>query len=349
MPMATDVAQGFGSLAVGGEVHPDADVLAADAEASTRLEDSIRLHSISLRVLHNREASLSFLDQVAKRMFAEGIRVRDCGDLELAVRFLIRSRELNPLSGEVRENLAACQANQPAFHDLTRRCFIYPDAERGEHIYHEAILRAVEYVKYSGICGDLFEFGVLAGWTAHMFAETCLDLRYLCDFYLFDSFEGLPPIEGDTDQGAYEIQRGTWNENMDMRGAFEETIGMPIEENVLRGLSTVVSRERVHLIKGFFAETLKRPMAGKASIVHLDCDLYSSTAEVLRFLSEQDILQDGCLLMFDDWNCNRANPNYGQRRALAEFLKAHEGQYDVSPFFSYGFNCQAFILHDLSG
>ena len=83
----------------------------------------------------------------------------------------------------------------------------------------------------------------------------------------------------------------------------------------------------------------------KAALVHMDCDLYQSTVEVLDFLERSDALQDGCVVMFDDWNCNKASPWFGERRAFREFLERQD-RYTSSQFFTYGFNGAAFILHD---
>ena len=77
----------------------------------------------------------------------------------------------------------------------------------------------------------------------------------------------------------------------------------------------------------------------------MDCDLYQSAKEVLWRLHEMDVFQDGCVLMFDDWNCNKASPNYGERRAFEEFL-CGQSRYASTPFFTYGFNGAAHFLHD---
>ncbi|MGH8643560.1 MAG: TylF/MycF/NovP-related O-methyltransferase, partial [Gammaproteobacteria bacterium] len=81
------------------------------------------------------------------------------------------------------------------------------------------------------------------------------------------------------------------------------------------------------------------------ALVHIDCDLYQSTVEVLWSLYRMDVFQDGCVLMFDDWNCNKASLNYGERRAFREFIEGQE-RFAHSPFFTYGFNGAAFFLHD---
>jgi hypothetical protein len=49
--------------------------------------------------------------------------------------------------------------------------------------------------------------------------------------------------------------------------------------------------------------------------------------------------------MFDDWNCNRANPNMGERRALAEFFRENP-RWTGTPWFAYGWSARAYIFHD---
>ena len=52
----------------------------------------------------------------------------------------------------------------------------------------------------------------------------------------------------------------------------------------------------------------------KISIALIDCDLYSSTALVLKFI--RNMLMDKTILIFDDWNCFDGDSQKGQRRAF---------------------------------
>ena len=158
---------------------------------------------------------------------------------------------------------------------------------------------------------------------------------------------GLPRKKHEVDAASHDVTRGVWREEMDI-SVVEDQIGEPIHIHVHQALSTVISKQRIKIFRGFFSETLQRPLSCKAALVHLDCDLYSSTREVLDALDGYEVLQDGTVLMFDDWNCNRANPAFGQRRAFNEFLGARPERYSASHLMNYGFNCAAFILHDKS-
>lgn len=310
-------------------------------------EGAIRAYMSVYRDAYGNGAVKQALDRIAKDLFAEAIAVRDTGDVEGAVSLMVRSLELNPHSGEVRAEANRLRGLRGGGRDLTRECFIFPDAERATRIYTDAIQTVFDFVAYGGVVGDVLEFGVLAGWTARLFAEHMLKYQFFGDLYLFDSFAGLPRQKSAIDDQSYDVIRGIWSQEMELPSSLIDEIGMPIEKHIVAMLSEVIGRDRIHVRKGFFSESLRDRIAARAAIVHLDCDLYQSTAEVLEALDRHDSLQDGTVLMFDDWNCNRGNPAFGQRRALDEFLANCRGVYTVSHFFNYGFNCAAFILHDL--
>ena len=81
------------------------------------------------------------------------------------------------------------------------------------------------------------------------------------------------------------------------------------------------------------------------AILHIDADLYSSARFVLQFLADANLLRDGGVLLMDDFNCNAANPNMGERKALTDFL-ADNPKWTASPWFAYGWHGQAYFLHD---
>src|SRR5262249_29870449 len=118
------------------------------------------------------------------------------------------------------------------------------------------------------------------------------------------------------------------------------------EEEIRKVLATSRPAEKIHVVKGFYDRTLDTELPReKCSLVHVDCDIYTSVKYVLNKLAEKDLFQDGCVVMFDDYNCNRANPNMGERRALTEFL-AQNPRWTCSAWFAYGWHAQAFIFHD---
>lgn len=258
---------------------------------------------------------------------------------------LVRTIELDPTNAAARNELATLIKYRNR-RDLTKQCYVYHDPVRGEQVYRETFLRAWEFIGASGIVGDYLEFGVLAGFTARICCETLRDLLLLRRVYLFDSFDGLPEYSSSVDSNSYDIAgRNVWSDRMRFPDSFVAELGEPIDQHVKRGLREVVSPERIVVRRGFYSETLREPLGVKAAVVHIDCDLYQSTREVLTRLYETDVFQDGCVLLFDDFNCFKANPNFGERRAFREFLEEQD-RFEASPWFTYGFNGAAYFLHE---
>lgn len=55
---------------------------------------------------------------------------------------------------------------------------------------------------------------------------------------------------------------------------------------------------RVHLVKGWFADTLLKSEVGAIALLHLDCDLYESTKYCLENLYNS-VVQGGCIVIDD--------------------------------------------------
>jgi hypothetical protein len=75
-----------------------------------------------------------------------------------------------------------------------------------------------------------------------------------------------------------------------------------------------IVRERVHLVKGLFGETL-RTYDGSIALLHLDCDLYQSYLTTLQTLYGK--VARGGIIMFDEYADDRWP---GARRAIDEFF-----------------------------
>ncbi|CUI01659.1 class I SAM-dependent methyltransferase [Leisingera aquaemixtae] len=159
--------------------------------------------------------------------------------------------------------------------------------ERSDDILLYALSKA-------GRSGAHAEFGVYSGRTLNLMARA----RPGTIFDGFDSFTGLP-----------EEWRGWQPFDFDRQGE----------------PPAVAANVRLH--PGWFEDTLPAyaDSIDHVSFMHVDCDIYSSTATVLQAL--EDKIRPGCILLFDEYFCY---PNFEQheRRAFAEFLdrtrlKAH--------------------------
>ena len=74
----------------------------------------------------------------------------------------------------------------------------------------------------------------------------------------------------------------------------------------------------------------------------IDCDIYSSTKSVLSFIT--DLIDDGTILIFDDWLNYKGNPNYGEQAACNEWLSKNK-HIQLTPYVRKGIAQQSFIVN----
>jgi hypothetical protein len=196
----------------------------------------------------------------------------------------------------------------------------------------------MDFVQASQLEGDIYEFGTFEGYTARHFAlaMTAKNRPESTRLHLFDTFSGFPEFTSAVDQSSYEVH---WE-----AGACAAAPGTA--DNVRRMLRTLLSEDRFTINVGTFADTLvpaavERP----AAVIHVDCDLYESAKVVLDRMLEFGKIQDGTVLIFDDFNCARGNPEFGERRAMHETFDAHP-HFSCEPWFPYGWHGQVCIAHE---
>jgi predicted O-methyltransferase YrrM len=146
--------------------------------------------------------------------------------------------------------------------------------------------------------GMALEFGVYSGRTLGQIAAARPD----SPVYGFDSFEGLPE---------------------DWRAGFRAGT-FAVEE-----LPTV---EGAELVVGWFSDTLPAFLdshPGPVDLLHLDADLYSSTATVLELVGPR--LRPGSVVVFDEY-LNHPGWQDGEHRAWREFVAAHDVEFVYEAF-----------------
>jgi hypothetical protein len=160
----------------------------------------------------------------------------------------------------------------------------------------------VERVK--GVEGDIVECGVSIGHGALLFTLFSDYIGKPRVYYGFDSFEGFPaPVE--KDETTPITGKGFWANPPD-------TVLKVLRDG---RLADEVIRERVHLVKGWFDETLPK-YEGRIALLHLDCDLYESYKLSLETL--YDKVQSGGVIMFDEYGDTRWP---GATKAIDEFFR----------------------------
>lgn len=144
--------------------------------------------------------------------------------------------------------------------------------------------------------GLFLEFGVAGGDSINVIAG-------LVDGQVhgFDSFNGLPE---------------DWRGHVEVHSAFSRN-----------GKSPPVARN-VTLHTGPFVETIpefKRRHNAAVSLLHIDCDLYNSTRDVLRGL--EDRIRPGTIILFDEY-FNYPGWKQHEFKAWQEFVAEHKVSYD---------------------
>lgn len=175
---------------------------------------------------------------------------------------------------------------------------------------------AIDLAAGNHVEGDYYEFGVYRG---KSFIRACKRFTHNDRFYrherpthfvALDSFEGLAePGEAAPShygKGAYSASEHEFVANL-------RTAGLDLD--------------RVKVIRGWYRDLGPRTKESyalrKASVVYLDCDLYESARDALAFM--HDLLQDGTVVVFDDFFRRVPGADAGVARAWREFLEASPG------------------------
>jgi hypothetical protein len=158
--------------------------------------------------------------------------------------------------------------------------------------------------------GLFLEFGVEKGASANFIARLIGAGNEPAVLHAFDSFEGLPD---------------SWDGTFETRGKF--TVGGKIPR--------LLSNVEVH--KGWFENTLPGFRAdhegSTIALLHIDCDLYSSTRTVLEQIG--DLLLPGSIVVFDEYLNYHGWKNH-EFKAWQEFVEASRVKYSYRGFCGRG-------------
>lgn len=167
--------------------------------------------------------------------------------------------------------------------------------------YFHSLLQKIEDIE-----GDIVECGVYTGYTLYLqalFSQTREPQR---DIYGFDSFEGLPEMSA---EDAPELQPES-----KFKGRFVNNMESVIARLISSGLPDDFVDRQIHLVKGWFSDTLPafdRPIA----LLHVDVDLYQSYLDVLQNLYPR--VSHGGIVAFDEY---RDRLWVGASKAIHEFF-----------------------------
>ncbi len=193
----------------------------------------------------------------------------------------------------------------------------------------QAILAALAFVNRNKLEGNYLEFGVAGGKTIAFAYHTAQHKPFTkkMHFYGFDSFEGMP--EASKEDKTESLPPGKFAESVSKVGN--------------RLLSSGVKRNKITLVKGWFDKVLpKYNYKDKVAIIHIDCDFYESTVPCLDFLTP--LVQDGTVIIFNDWFMYNGREDMGEQKAFYQWLKKNKN-ITTTDFGMYKGKVKAFILH----
>jgi O-methyltransferase len=183
-----------------------------------------------------------------------------------------------------------------------------------EEIYIQNLMLAESVV---GIGGCVVECGV---WRGGMSAGIASILGSGRRYFLFDSFEGLPPAQ-DID-GAAALR---WQSDKKSEFYYDNCAAPP---ELARQAMTLAGARDVHLMKGWFDKTLKDfAPPTQIALLRLDGDWYDSTMVCLDSL--YDSVCAGGLIILDDYytwdGCSRALHDFLSKRSAVERISDDGG------------------------
>jgi O-methyltransferase len=149
--------------------------------------------------------------------------------------------------------------------------------------------------------GDIVECGV---WRGGMIAGIAKMLGKDRNYYLFDSFEGLPEAKAIDGEAAL-----SWQKNIDSPGYYDNC---KAEIDFARK-AMELANVPYECIKGWFNDTLPTfHPANSISLLRLDADWYDSTMTCLKYLYPQ-VVNKGIILIDDYYfwdGCSKAVHDY---------------------------------------
>jgi hypothetical protein len=194
--------------------------------------------------------------------------------------------------------------------------------------YRRFFMSSFVMLGFNGVAGDCMEFGCCGALT--------LSTAYYASRYngapgrhlwACDSFQGLPEATSQFDE------HPLWR-----RGNFSMSQIDFVAQCTRNGLPETAYT----VVPGFFSETLSSLKNPKdIAMAFIDCDMYSSTVDVLTFLKPR--LKHGMILAFDDYYCYSSTQPSGEKRAFDEFM-ASMPEWTCVPYHPFHWAGASFIV-----
>ena len=207
-------------------------------------------------------------------------------------------------------------------------------------IRYEMFKTAVRFVDYELVPGDILEFGVYTGRSlallAHAANESQKDIHkipFQRRIIGFDSFEGLKKNEHPR------WSEGLFKTNHSFHPFMAE--GERVTAQSVLDLFNACELSPPFIKEGNYEDAVPDVIESQAAIVHIDCDLYESTKTV--FESIHETLQEGTVLLFDDWFNFKGHPAKGEQGAFRSYIDA-QSRWSFVEYQNYATFGKSFIV-----
>ena len=203
---------------------------------------------------------------------------------------------------------------------------------------YQAIKKSLYITAHDQTYGSYLEFGVFTGSSFNFAMKVNKKIDKIfgksdCDFVGFDSFDGFGEIKKD-----------------DENPRFKDNIFSVNEKKVLDNIHKCAKGQKMRIVKGFYKNTIKNKTTidfniDKARVVMIDCDLKESAYLALEFIKPS--IQEGTIILFDDFVFFKGNKSKGEYGAFDDFKKKYP-QILFRRIFDYGYGSKAFIAHKIN-
>ena len=200
---------------------------------------------------------------------------------------------------------------------------------------YQAIKKAMFITAHDETYGSYLEFGVFTGSSFNFAMKANKRIEKIfgktnCEFIGFDSFQGFGEIKTE-----------------DANPRYKDDIFPLNEKKVSKNIEKCSKNQKYRIIKGFYKDTIENKTTvdlniEKARVVMIDCDLKESTKLALEFI--RPAIQEGTIILFDDYNFFKGNKDKGEYGAFSAFQKKYP-KILFRRIFDYGYSSRAFIAY----
>ena len=201
-----------------------------------------------------------------------------------------------------------------------------------------AIKKALYITAHDATHGSYLEFGVFTGSSFNFAMKANKRIEKIfgktdCKFVGFDSFEGFGEIKKEDENPSFKSQTFSIN-----------------EKKVMKNIEKCAKGQKFRIIKGFYKDTIKNKTTAdfkidKARVIMIDCDLKETTRLALEFVKPS--IQEGTVIIFDDYNCYKGNKDKGEFAAFSDFRKKYP-EISFRRIFDCGYFGRAFIAYKIN-